>query len=96
MDFAISNYDDDRDGMLTGSYHNTLDCNSSGTSPWIGSLYIAALKASAQMALLMGEDELSAAYEKLANTAAINQNQELWSEELGYYIARPEHQSSWF
>ncbi|MCP4311300.1 MAG: glucosylceramidase [Bacteroidetes bacterium] len=91
MDFAISNYDDNQDGMLSGSYHNTLDCNSSGTSPWIGSLYIAALKASAQMALLMGEDELSAAYGDLANIAAINQNQELWSEELGYYIARPEH-----
>lgn len=91
MDFTISKYDNDRDGMLSGSYHNTLDCNSSGTSPWIGSLYIAALKASAQMALIMGEKELSDDYDKLANTAAENQNQELWSEELGYYIAKPQH-----
>ncbi len=91
MDFSIAKYDNDHDGMMSGSYHNTLDCNSSGTSPWIGSLYIAALKASAQMALLMGEDELSANYDNLANTAAKNQNQELWSEELGYYIAKPEH-----
>jgi uncharacterized protein (DUF608 family) len=91
MDFAISNYDDNQDGMLSGSYHNTLDCNSSGTSPWIGSLYIAALKASAQMALLVGEKDLSADYANLANTAAKNQNHELWSEELGYYIAKPEH-----
>jgi uncharacterized protein (DUF608 family) len=91
MDFTISKYDNDRDGMMTGSYHNTLDCNSSGTSPWIGSLYIAALKASAQMALIMGEKEQSADYANLANTAAENQNKELWSEELGYYIARPEH-----
>jgi uncharacterized protein (DUF608 family) len=91
MDYAISTYDPDRDGMMTGSYHNTLDCNSSGTSPWIGSLYVAALKASAQMALLMGEDELATDYDKLSNTAATNQNHELWSEELGYYIAKPEH-----
>ena len=91
MDFTISKYDNDRDGMMSGSYHNTLDCNSSGTSPWIGSLYIAALKASAQMALIMGEEEMSADYTKLASTAAENQNQELWSEELGYYIAKPEH-----
>ncbi|MBE0653772.1 MAG: glucosylceramidase, partial [Bacteroidales bacterium] len=91
MDYAISTFDSDRDGMLSGSYHNTLDCNSSGTSPWIGSLYIAALKASARMALLMGEDELSAGYGKLSDTAAKNQNQELWSEELGYYIEKPEY-----
>ena len=91
MDFAISTYDNDRDGMMSGRYYNTLDCNSSGTSPWIGSLYVAALKASAQMALLMGEKELSADYGNLSNTAAKNQNQELWSEELGYYIAKPEH-----
>jgi len=91
MDYAISTFDSDHDGMMLGSYHNTLDCYSSGTSPWIGSLYIAALKASAQMALLMGEEELSADYGNLSNTAAKNQNQELWSEELGYYIAKPEH-----
>ncbi len=91
MDFTIATFDRDHDGMMSGTYHNTLDCNSSGTSPWIGSLYIAALKASAQMALLMGEKEQSTDYENLANTAAKNQNQELWSEELGYYIAKPEH-----
>ncbi len=91
IEYSISTHDPDRDGMITGSYHNTLDCNSSGTSPWIGSLYIAALKASAKMALLMGEDELAADYDKLSNTAATNQNQELWSEELGYYIDKPEY-----
>lgn len=91
MDFTISKYDNDRDGMLSGSYHNTLDCNSSGTSPWIGSLYIAALKACAQMAHIIGQKEQSAAYADLANTAAKNQNQQLWSEELGYYIAKPEY-----
>lgn len=91
MDYVIRNYDADRDGMLSGAYHNTLDCNSSGTSPWIGSLYISALKGSSRMALLMGEDELAADYGNLAETAAKNQNQQLWSEELGYYIAKPEY-----
>lgn len=91
MDYVINTYDDDRNGMLSGTYHNTLDCNSSGTSPWIGSLYIAALKACAKMALIVGEKEQSATYTNLANTAAKNQNQELWSEELGYYIAKPEY-----
>lgn len=91
IDYTILTYDKERNGMMSGSYYNTLDCYSSGTSPWVGSLYIAALKASAQMALVMGEKELSADYAKLANTAAKNQNKELWSEELGYYIAKPQH-----
>lgn len=91
MDYAISVFDKNQDGMMSGAYYNTLDCHSSGTSPWIGSLYVAALKASAQMALLVGKKELSAEYGNLANTAVKNQNRELWSEELGYYIAKPEH-----
>jgi uncharacterized protein (DUF608 family) len=91
MDYAIERLDADRDGMLSGSYHNTLDCNSSGTSPWIGSLYIAALKASGTMAEIMGEKELGDGYRDLAATAIRNQNEQLWNEELGYYVERPEN-----
>jgi len=91
MDFAIERYDSDRDGMLSGAYHNTLDCNSSGTSPWIGSLYIAALKAGGKMAALMGEEELAASYQQLAETAARNQDRQLWDEVHGIYVERAEN-----
>lgn len=91
MDYAIERLDCDRDGMFSGSYHNTLDCNSSGTSPWIGSLYIAALKASANMADLLGEKELATGYRELAATAIRNQNEQLWNEQLGYYVESPEN-----
>lgn len=91
MDYAIERLDPDRDGMFSGSYHNTLDCNSSGTSPWIGSLYIAALKACGNMATLVGENELAASYQKLASTAIRNQSQQLWNEQLGYYVEKPEN-----
>ncbi|MFM7181419.1 MAG: GH116 family glycosyl-hydrolase [Verrucomicrobiales bacterium] len=91
MDYAIDRLDRDRDGMLSGSYHNTLDCNSSGTSPWIGSLYIAALKASGNMADLMGETEAANGYRELAATAIRNQNEQLWNNQLGYYVERPEN-----
>ncbi len=91
MDFAISTYDSDQDGMLSGSYHNTLDCNVSGTSPWIGSLYMAALKASEKMAKIMGEDEAAATYRNIWTVGRENQNEQLWSDSLGYYIEKTEN-----
>ncbi len=91
MDFAISTYDDNHDGMLSGSYHNTLDCNVSGTSPWIGSLYMAALKACEKMAAIMDEEENAATYKQIWNVGIQNQNEQLWSDSLGYYIEKTEN-----
>ncbi|MFU8780984.1 MAG: GH116 family glycosyl-hydrolase, partial [Kiritimatiellia bacterium] len=91
MDYAIETFDPDRDGMLSGSYHNTLDCNSSGTSPWIGSLYSAALQACGNMAAIMEDHPLAERYFALAETARKNQNEQLWNDERGYYVERPEN-----
>lgn len=91
LDFAIATFDPDADGMLTGTYHNTLDCNSSGTSPWIGSLYMAALKAGEKMAEIMGEADAAARYRALWRTGVRSQDEALWSEERGYYIERPQN-----
>ena len=90
MDFAIQTHDPDQDGMHTGLYHNTLDCSSSGTSPWIGSLYIAALKASAELAQIAGHDAKAEAYAALAAKGQLQQNAQLWDEALGYYVEKPE------
>ena len=90
MDFAIRTHDPDQDGMHTGFYHNTLDCSSSGTSPWIGSLYIAALKASAELAQIAGDDAKAESYAALAAKGRVQQDAQLWDEALGYYVERPE------
>ena len=90
MDYAIQTHDPDRDGMHTGLYHNTLDCDSSGTSPWIGSLYIAALKASAELAQIAGDEASAEAYAALAAKGRVQQNAQLWNEVLGYYVEKPE------
>ena len=91
MDYAITTYDKDEDGMLSGSYHNTLDCNLSGTSPWIGSLYIAALEASARMGEIVGDAKAGRRYAALAQTARVKQDAELWNEELSYYTEKTEN-----
>jgi len=90
MDHAISKYDPDQDGMLTGSYHNTLDCNVSGTSPWIGSLYLAALRASSRMAELVGDADSATRYTAIFETGRKNQEVQLWDDKLGYYKEKAE------
>jgi non-lysosomal glucosylceramidase len=91
LDLAIATFDPDADGMLTGSYHNTLDCNSSGTSPWIGSLYLAVLKAGEKMAEIMGDADAAARYRALWQTGVRKQDEALWSEARGYYVERPQN-----
>ena len=91
MEYAVATYDADLDGMLSGAYHNTLDCNVSGTSPWIGSLYIAALEASARMAEIVGDREAAKRYAVLAQTACVKQDAELWDDKLGYYKEKMEN-----
>jgi uncharacterized protein (DUF608 family) len=90
MDYMINNYDPSGSGMLSGCYHNTLDCNISGTSSWIGSLYLAALKACAVMAEIVGDQEAENRFISIFDTGRVAQDQKLWSETLGYYLDRTE------
>jgi len=91
MDYTISTFDPDKDGMMSGTHHNTLDCNISGTSPWIGSMYMAALKACEKMAAIMGDASSASAYNKLWTTGVRNQNAQLWDSNLGYYKEKTEN-----
>ena len=91
MDYTISTFDPDKDGMMSGTHHNTLDCNISGTSPWIGSLYMAALKACEKMASIMGDATSASAYNEIWTTGVRNQNAQLWDTNLGYYKEKTEN-----
>ncbi len=91
MNYVINTFDKNHDGLLYGSYHNTLDCNVSGTSPWIGSLYLAALKACEKMAIIMGDTKSAGIYHKIWEAGIRNQNKQLWNDSLGYYISKPDN-----
>ena len=88
MFYMITIHDPEETGMVSGSYHNTLDCNVSGTSPWIGSLYLAALKACSIMASLVKDTKNKDKYESIFEKGKLVQNTELWNEELGVYIEK--------
>lgn len=60
-------WDYDKDGVLEGRQHHTLDMELFGPSSWLESMYLAALKAASQMARYLGDvskaDEYCALYE---------------------------------
>jgi uncharacterized protein (DUF608 family) len=83
MDFHIATWDADEDGMLSGAQHNTLDADSSGTSSWLGSMYLAALAAAERMATLEGDADAAVRYRRIREAGAQKQNEALWNGE--YY-----------
>lgn len=56
-------WDRDRDGVLEGRQHHTLDMELFGPSSWLEGMYLAALKAMAELSRFFGEDP--APYEAL-------------------------------
>ncbi len=55
-------WDIDKDGVLEGRQHHTLDMELFGPSSWLMSMYMAALKAASEMATYLGDSEKAAEY----------------------------------
>ena len=88
MQFVIATWDQDEDGVLHGLQHNTLDAELSGSSTWLGSLYLAALAASEKMAGLEGQADLAEQYRTIRLSGSEKQNATLWNGD--YYIQIPD------
>lgn len=66
--WAASNedkWDADKDGVLEGRQHHTLDMELFGPNSWLNGFYLAALKAGAEMADYLGEPNTAAEYREL-------------------------------
>ena len=87
MEYVIITWDKDEDGVLTGQQPNTLDAGLSGSTSWLGTLYLAALAASEKMALLEGQADLAVRYGKIRLSGAKRQDSTLFDGE--YYIQIP-------
>ncbi len=55
-------WDLDKDGVLEGRQHHTLDMELFGPSSWLESMYLCALKAAQEMAEFLGDDEAAEEY----------------------------------
>lgn len=63
-------WDYDRDGLLEGRQHHTLDMELFGPSGWLQGMYMAALKAAQLMEKALGREEKSAEFSEMFKKAA--------------------------
>ena len=77
-------WDPDKNGMMEGEQHNTYDIEFYGPNTMCGSLYLAALKAAAEMAIALGEKDKSAEYNQLYLKGSELYDQQLWGKD--YYV----------
>jgi len=82
--------DGNGDGVLEGAQQNTLDAAWFGKSPWLSSLYHAALRAGEEMALETGDTEFAARCRALFERGSENLDRVTWKEEFSYYIQVPD------
>ncbi len=76
-------WDRDKDGILEGRQHHTLDMELYGPSAWLQGFYMAALKAAAEMAEFLGEDATE--YRDLYEKARRFTNEQLFNGEYFYH-----------
>jgi non-lysosomal glucosylceramidase len=88
MAFAEAQWDTDRDGVLDGRQHNTYDIEFFGPNPLCAIYYLAALRASEQLALAMGDSQFAQACQQAFAKAAPAVDTMLWNGE--YYQQRLE------
>jgi uncharacterized protein (DUF608 family) len=88
MGYVIDRWDSDEDGIPSGPQHNTLDAELSGSTSWLGTLYLAALAASEKMATLQGDAEQAQRYREIRLAGAKLQDSTLFNGE--YYVQIPD------
>ncbi|MFC9330994.1 GH116 family glycosyl hydrolase [Kitasatospora sp. NPDC057015] len=79
MDWIWKTYDADRDGLTSGSAHNTLDTDFTGTSSWTGSMYLVAANATSKLAAIEGDTAEATLLGKLYSDGRTAQDKLLWN-----------------
>ena len=84
----LMNKDADRDGILDGPQHNTLDADWFGQIAWLSSLYVAALRAGEAMATEVGDAAFALRARAIADAGSRKINETLFNGE--YYVQLPD------
>jgi uncharacterized protein (DUF608 family) len=86
--WRAGSWDPDRDGVMDGVQHNTYDVEFVGPNTLTGTLYLAALKAAAQMAKALGDDGSAEEYMRIFERGSKKYDELLWNGE--YYVQKLE------
>jgi uncharacterized protein (DUF608 family) len=84
MGHIMDDYDTEGDGVIRGEQPNTYDISIYGPNTFIGSLYLAALRAAEEMAVLRGEHDLARDYHARFELGRANYDALCWNGD--YYI----------
>jgi non-lysosomal glucosylceramidase len=83
LEFSIDR-DGNDDGLIEASQHNTYDINFEGANTFVGSLYLAALRAGEEMAKDMGDEQFAERCRKIFESGSRLTVERLWDGE--YFI----------
>lgn len=86
MDFVLDKWDADGNGVIEGPQPNTYDCTCYGANTFIGTLYLAALRAAEEMAERVGDSAAATRYRERFQRGRTNLDSVCWREDLGYYV----------
>ncbi|MEN6346930.1 MAG: GH116 family glycosyl-hydrolase [Armatimonadia bacterium] len=86
LEYAWTDWDKDRDGLLEGVHHNTLDIEYHGPETVCGSMYLAALRAAEEMARHLGDTEAAEKYRRVFESGSRLSDEKLYDGE--YYVQR--------
>ncbi len=89
LEYAWVAWDKDRDGLLEGIHHNTLDIEYHGPETVCGSMYLAALRAGEQMARYLGDGAAAEEYRRVLESGSRLSDATLYDGEY-YYQQIPE------
>ena len=84
-------HDPNRDGIMDGPQHNTLDAQWFGKIAWLSSLYVAALRAGEAMAAEMGDTAFAQQARTIAAVGSSNIDGQLFNGEYYIQIPDPDH-----
>ncbi|MFC9693537.1 GH116 family glycosyl-hydrolase [Kribbella sp. NPDC056951] len=83
-------WDADRDGVMEGCQHNTMDVEYYGPNPQMQSWYLAALRASEEMARHQGDDKLADECRRLFDHGSTWMDEHLFNGEYYRHDIRPQ------
>jgi len=84
-------WDADRDGVMEGCQHNTLDVEYYGPNPVMGMWYLGALRAAEEMARYLGEADFAATCHGLFEQGSARLDKELFNGEYYEHHIIPPH-----
>ncbi len=86
LEYAWTQWDADRDGVMEGEQHNTYDIEFYGPNTMMGTFYLAALLAASHMAQAAGDAEAASRYQDLFRRGSAKLDATCWDGE--FYIQK--------